>query len=156
MLLLTVNIWDLSPTLKRGHQYQCKIKSFTKLFSLTENESAWFSISGSVWNPSFVLILNASNQIYDWVHKIKHFSCNENFYVFRNHMFNTLFDPYNFSQKARRHANKTFSSDSDRFEINCMTRNMSQTYEFQRHKNLFHKGSVLFYGHLVPRFIRHI
>ena len=43
----------------------------------------------------------------------RHFDCERDFYVFRNHANKTLFEPSNFSQKARRHANKTFSYEQD-------------------------------------------
>ena len=45
-----------------------------------------------------------------WVHKVRHFPCERDFYVFRNHIFKTYFESFNVSQKD--HANKTFSSDA--------------------------------------------
>ena len=46
------------------------------------------------------------------IHKIRHFACERDFYVFRNNMYKTYFESFNHSQKFRYHANKTFSSDS--------------------------------------------
>ena len=48
---------------------------------------------------------------YGGVHRIRHFACVRDFYVIRNHMYKTLFEPFNGPQKDRNHANKTFSSD---------------------------------------------
>ena len=45
------------------------------------------------------------------VHKIRHFSCERDFYVFRNHMYKTYFESFNLSQRYRCHTNHTFSSD---------------------------------------------
>ena len=39
------------------------------------------------------------------------------------------------------------SYDTDTFERDWMTRNMSYTYDFEIDKNLFHNQSVLIYGH---------
>ena len=64
------------------------------------------------------------------------------------------------SQKFRKHVNETFRSDLGfihmkmsyshdvyDFERNCLTRIMSYSYDFETHKNLSHKQSVLFNGH---------
>ena len=40
-------------------------------------------------------------------------------------------------------SNISYSLDSDPFEGNFSARNMSQTYDFETHKNLSHKKSVL-------------
>ena len=41
------------------------------------------------------------------INKIRHFACERDFYVLRNHMYKTYFDPHNFPQKARSQVNKT-------------------------------------------------
>ena len=51
---------------------------------------------------------------YGGIHKIRHFACERDFYVFRNHMYKTYFEPFNLSQKFRLHANKTvFEPEND-------------------------------------------
>ena len=82
------------------------------------------------------------------------------FYVFRNQAYNTYFESFNLSKKFQYYGNKTFSYEWDKyrlkmsyshgieiFEKDWMTQNVFYTSDFQTHKNLSHKQSVLFIGH---------
>ena len=95
---------------------------------------------------------------YEGVCIIRNFAYDRDFYVFRHHLYKTHLESFNLTQKFRYHANKTFSSDLchigtemsyshdiETFDRARIARNMYYIYDFDTHKNISHKRSVLFH-----------
>ena len=69
-----------------------------------------FSCPLQISVKNFNIISNSKNLYafqFTEVHKIRHFDCGRDFYVFRNHVFKAYFEPLHVSQKALSHVNKT-------------------------------------------------
>ena len=81
----------------------CNIKALSILRSpILCNCSPKISSSNPNWSHRLTLWLQG-------IHKIRHFSCDRDFNMFRNQMYKSLFEPYNSYKKTRPYTIKTFS-----------------------------------------------